>query len=277
MLPDTRRGLFACTLACRQSGGRRIGGAAFGCACAEHDRLRQIDDRQPLDALQSGRCSQRRQAGSLGNVAGDPAAQHQHIADGVAGGRIGLDAHRREHMKARNALAGAVVEKDRVRLIEATFDRDPLAIGRGGIKQRGADRQGRTGQRLVTLQLELRLVVGAPQLPVAKRHRQRHDRHSGQRGDHRCAHKRLRHVHPGTSGARAILEFMKIIIVIAFVAIIASLMSALFFMMRDKGQSRNTVRALTVRVALSACLFIFLLVANHFGWIQSQGVPIDGP
>jgi hypothetical protein len=54
-------------------------------------------------------------------------------------------------------------------------------------------------------------------------------------------------------------------------------MSALFFMMRDKGQSRNTVRALTVRVALSACLFIFLLVANHFGWIQSQGVPLDGP
>jgi Na+/H+-translocating membrane pyrophosphatase len=69
-------------------------------------------------------------------------------------------------------------------------------------------------------------------------------------------------VHPGTSGAREILEFMKIIIVIAFVAIIASLMSALFFMMRDKGQSRNTVRALTVRVALSACLFIFLLVIS---------------
>jgi len=84
-------------------------------------------------------------------------------------------------------------------------------------------------------------------------------------------------MHPGTSIVRAILDFMKIIIVIAFVAIIASLMSALFFMMRDKGQSRNTVRALTVRVELSACLFIFLLVANHFGWIQSQGVPLDGP
>lgn len=70
---------------------------------------------------------------------------------------------------------------------------------------------------------------------------------------------------------------MKIIIVVAFMAIIASLMSALFFMMRDKGQSRNTVRALSLRVALSICLFVFLLVANHFGWIQSQGVPLDGP
>jgi branched-subunit amino acid transport protein AzlD len=84
-------------------------------------------------------------------------------------------------------------------------------------------------------------------------------------------------VNPDKPGAHAILDFMKIIIVIAFVAIIASLMSALFFMMRDKGQSRNTVRALSVRVALSVCLFIFLLVANHFGWIQSQGVPLDGP
>jgi uncharacterized membrane protein len=70
---------------------------------------------------------------------------------------------------------------------------------------------------------------------------------------------------------------MRIIIVIAFVGIIASLMSALFFMMRDKGQTRNTVRALGLRVGLSIALFIFILVANQMGWIESRGVPIGTP
>jgi len=69
---------------------------------------------------------------------------------------------------------------------------------------------------------------------------------------------------------------MKIVIVLAFAAIIGSLMSALFFMMRDKGRTRNTVRALGVRVGLSIALFLFLLVAHQLGWIQAQGVPI-GP
>jgi hypothetical protein len=57
-------------------------------------------------------------------------------------------------------------------------------------------------------------------------------------------------------------------------AIIGSLMSALFFMMRDKGRTRNTARALGVRVGLSIALFVFLLVAHQLGWIQSRGIPV---
>jgi len=67
---------------------------------------------------------------------------------------------------------------------------------------------------------------------------------------------------------------VKIVIVLAFMAIIGSLMSALFFMMRDKGRTRNTARALGLRVGFSIALFVFLLVAHQLGWIQSQGVPV---
>ncbi len=69
---------------------------------------------------------------------------------------------------------------------------------------------------------------------------------------------------------------MKIVIAIAFLLIIGSLGSALFFMMRDKGKTRNTARALGFRVGFSILLFLFILVSNQMGWIQATGVPI-GP
>ncbi|MQR00405.1 twin transmembrane helix small protein [Glaciimonas soli] len=65
---------------------------------------------------------------------------------------------------------------------------------------------------------------------------------------------------------------MKIIVAIAFILIISSMASALFFMMRDKGKSNRTVRALTLRVALSVSLFIFLLVAYKLGYIHPTGL-----
>ena len=67
---------------------------------------------------------------------------------------------------------------------------------------------------------------------------------------------------------------MKIIIVIAFVLIIASLGSAMVFLIRDKGKTRNTVRALALRVGFSVALFVFILIAHQLGWIQSSGVPV---
>jgi hypothetical protein len=67
---------------------------------------------------------------------------------------------------------------------------------------------------------------------------------------------------------------MKWIIASAFVLIIGSLGSALFFLMRDKGRTRNTARALAVRVGLSVALFLFILLAHQAGWIQSTGVPV---
>ena len=65
---------------------------------------------------------------------------------------------------------------------------------------------------------------------------------------------------------------MKIAVAIAFILIIGSLGAAFFFLMRDKGRSNNTVRALAVRVALSITLFLLVLLAYKLGYIQPTGI-----
>ncbi len=67
---------------------------------------------------------------------------------------------------------------------------------------------------------------------------------------------------------------MRIVVVIAFVLILGSLASALFFLMRDKGTSNRTVRSLMFRVSFSIALFVFILVANRLGWIHSTGIQL---
>lgn len=65
---------------------------------------------------------------------------------------------------------------------------------------------------------------------------------------------------------------MKIVVAIAFILILGSLASALFFLMRDKGKSDRTVKALAVRVGLSITLFILILIAYRLGYIQPTGI-----
>ena len=65
---------------------------------------------------------------------------------------------------------------------------------------------------------------------------------------------------------------MKIVIVLILLVIVGSLTSALFYMMRDKGGSNRTVKALTVRVGLSVTLFVMLMLAYYFGLIPQQGL-----
>lgn len=64
---------------------------------------------------------------------------------------------------------------------------------------------------------------------------------------------------------------MKIVVALAFVLILASLASAIVFLMKDKGKSDRTVKALTWRVGLSIALFVLILVAYYFNWIQPTG------
>jgi len=66
---------------------------------------------------------------------------------------------------------------------------------------------------------------------------------------------------------------VKIVIAIAFVLILGSLASALVFLMKDKGKSNRTVRALAMRVGFSIALFILILVAYRLGYIQPTGIP----
>lgn len=64
---------------------------------------------------------------------------------------------------------------------------------------------------------------------------------------------------------------MRIFVAIVFLGILASLGSALFYLMKDKGGTNRTVNALTVRIGLSVALFLLLLVAHYFGWINTTG------
>ncbi|MEI7969375.1 MAG: twin transmembrane helix small protein [Betaproteobacteria bacterium] len=63
---------------------------------------------------------------------------------------------------------------------------------------------------------------------------------------------------------------MKIVVIIVLLLIIASLGSAMFFLVRDKGSADRTVRALTVRVVLSVTLFLLLMGGYYFGWIPDH-------
>ena len=65
---------------------------------------------------------------------------------------------------------------------------------------------------------------------------------------------------------------MKIIISVGFILIIASLASALIFLMKDKGKSNRTVTALALRVGFSIALFALILIAHYFGLIQPTGL-----
>lgn len=64
---------------------------------------------------------------------------------------------------------------------------------------------------------------------------------------------------------------MKIVVAIAFILILGSLASALVFLMRDKGRTNRTVKALAFRVGFSIALFLFILGAYQMGWIQPSG------
>jgi len=58
---------------------------------------------------------------------------------------------------------------------------------------------------------------------------------------------------------------MRYVVMVILLAIVASLGSAVFFMMRDRGGSRRMVKALAIRVGLSVALFVFLMAGYYFG------------
>ncbi len=64
---------------------------------------------------------------------------------------------------------------------------------------------------------------------------------------------------------------MRYVVIVAFVLILASLTSALVFIMKDRGRSDRTVTALAMRVGFSITLFVLILVAYKLGWIRPTG------
>ncbi|EHL29492.1 twin transmembrane helix small protein [Legionella drancourtii] len=64
----------------------------------------------------------------------------------------------------------------------------------------------------------------------------------------------------------------KIIIIFAMIIIAGSLASGLVFLIRDSGNTKRTVKALTLRIGISLSLFIFLLIAFKLGLIKPHGI-----
>ena len=58
---------------------------------------------------------------------------------------------------------------------------------------------------------------------------------------------------------------MRYVVIAVLLMILASLGSAVFFMMRDRGNSTRMVKALAIRVGLSVALFLFLMGGYYFG------------
>jgi hypothetical protein len=69
---------------------------------------------------------------------------------------------------------------------------------------------------------------------------------------------------------------MKILVALAFIAILVALGSAGVAMLRDgrdgKPKTKLMARALAVRVGLSVLLFLCILISYKLGWIQPTGI-----
>ena len=66
--------------------------------------------------------------------------------------------------------------------------------------------------------------------------------------------------------------YTKIIVVLFLVFIVGSLFSGMYYLVKDKGTSERTVRALTLRISLSVLLFILLMIGYATGLLQPHGV-----
>jgi len=65
---------------------------------------------------------------------------------------------------------------------------------------------------------------------------------------------------------------MRIFALLFIVLILSSLASALYYLIKDKGQSDRTVKMLTVRIGLSLALFVFLMAGYYFGIVPQTGL-----
>ncbi len=65
---------------------------------------------------------------------------------------------------------------------------------------------------------------------------------------------------------------VKIIVIALLVSIVGSLASGLLFLVKDKGHSDRTVKALTWRIGLSLIAFALLIVGYLTGLIQPHGI-----
>ncbi|TQV88805.1 twin transmembrane helix small protein [Aliikangiella coralliicola] len=70
--------------------------------------------------------------------------------------------------------------------------------------------------------------------------------------------------------------FIKILIVIAMLAVLFTLFRSLYFLITEK-ESKKTVKGLTWRIGLSILLFVLIIVGIFTGVIEPHGLPMVNP
>ena len=68
--------------------------------------------------------------------------------------------------------------------------------------------------------------------------------------------------------------FVKFIVLLLLGAIMISLFAGLFFLVKDKGQTKRTVNALTLRIGLSLVAIVVILIAAATGVIEFNSNPL---
>lgn len=63
---------------------------------------------------------------------------------------------------------------------------------------------------------------------------------------------------------------MRIVVILFIIVILGSLGSALYYMIKDRGTTQRTVKALTIRIALSIALFLLLMLGLKTGLISTR-------
>lgn len=67
---------------------------------------------------------------------------------------------------------------------------------------------------------------------------------------------------------------VKLIVIILLLFVIGSLFSGLFFLVKDKGETRRTVNALTLRIGLSILAIVIIMIAAATGLIELNTNPM---
>ena len=65
---------------------------------------------------------------------------------------------------------------------------------------------------------------------------------------------------------------IKTLIVATLVAIVISLAVGMLFLIKDKGHTERTARALTWRISLSVSLFVLIMLGVATGYIKPHGL-----
>lgn len=70
---------------------------------------------------------------------------------------------------------------------------------------------------------------------------------------------------------------LRLLIFVLFMAIIASLFSGLYYLLKDQSRSQRTVWSLTIRVGLALVLILLLILGFYTGELQLRTpFPVSG-